>query len=216
MAVNTTQKLDKRWQQVIEYLELPGYRGMFLLGNFARRVTVYSQQVRALNLVDALAGLGRISSRTNLAVVGAGMGGLTACAALSSLGVPVTIYDTESDPMNLQRNCQTRFLHPHIYDWPLTRIDDTRAGLPVLDWEAGNADEVARKILAEWKELKGINAKEQFGCKVQKLDFDRGGWRLQFGEGRPDATHDLVVLALGYGVEKNLGFSYPYWDNLPL
>lgn len=83
MNIPKTTKLDEAWQKVLGLLELPNHRGLFLLGNFARRVTVYSQQVRALNLVDSLAGLGRISPQSNVAVVGAGMGGLTVSAALA-------------------------------------------------------------------------------------------------------------------------------------
>src|SRR4051812_22985271 len=57
--------VDERWRELLNFLEVPGSPGLFVHGCFARRVTVYSQQVRALNLVDALAGLGYLTRSTH-------------------------------------------------------------------------------------------------------------------------------------------------------
>jgi NADPH-dependent 2,4-dienoyl-CoA reductase/sulfur reductase-like enzyme len=87
------QPIDEQWTNVLRLTEVPDLAGLFILGSFAERVTVYSQQVRAINLVDALAGLGRLTPATRVAVIGAGFGGLTASAALARLGLhAVTLY----------------------------------------------------------------------------------------------------------------------------
>lgn len=41
-------------QQIINEAVIPGTGSVLVLGSFEKRVTVYAQQVRALNLVDAL------------------------------------------------------------------------------------------------------------------------------------------------------------------
>lgn len=42
------------YEAILEYMSLPGKSNVYLVGVHARRVTIYSQQVRALNLVDAI------------------------------------------------------------------------------------------------------------------------------------------------------------------
>lgn len=44
-------------QEIVDATLVPGTKRVFVLGSFEQRVTVYSQQVRALNLVDALLSL---------------------------------------------------------------------------------------------------------------------------------------------------------------
>ncbi|MGC2403683.1 MAG: hypothetical protein WA510_28080 [Acidobacteriaceae bacterium] len=63
------------WQSLIEnYAEVASHPGVYVLGCFARHVTLYSQQVRAFNLVYGLHVLGRIQKGTRVAVIGAGAG----------------------------------------------------------------------------------------------------------------------------------------------
>ena len=49
--------------------------GVYVLGSSERRVTIYAQQVRALNLAWALNELSLLNRGTRIAVVGAGAGG---------------------------------------------------------------------------------------------------------------------------------------------
>ena len=56
----------ERLEQIIRHMQLPGSKGsasppVFIVGSFARRVTIYSQQVRATNLVYALLRTGRLN-----------------------------------------------------------------------------------------------------------------------------------------------------------
>ena len=46
--------------EFLEYFFVPGYPGAYLLGCFSRHVTIYSQQVRGLNLIDALCRTGQV------------------------------------------------------------------------------------------------------------------------------------------------------------
>jgi hypothetical protein len=80
---------------------------LYLIGIFDRGVTVYSQQIRALNLIWALVEQGILACklkedapdpdrrRASIAIIGGGFAGLTAAAALIKKGVDadITIFE---------------------------------------------------------------------------------------------------------------------------
>ena len=74
----------------MDLLGVAGVDGFYVLGSFARSVTVYSQQVRAIGLIDAMLGLGKLRHDSKVAVIGGGIAGTTAAAALVKVGVAVT------------------------------------------------------------------------------------------------------------------------------
>lgn len=64
-------------------MRVPGAGGgppepIYVLGSFERRVTLYAQQVRALNLAFVLFDTGRLTPGATVAVIGGGASGLTA------------------------------------------------------------------------------------------------------------------------------------------
>src|SRR5690348_14350529 len=104
-----------------------GSRGrIFVLGGQDElRVSVISQQVRAINLAAVLSETGGIqppgdASPTRIAVIGAGAGGTTMAAAAAVLGAEVTLFDEHEEPITTQRWSFDRFLHPNLFDWPAT------------------------------------------------------------------------------------------------
>ena len=54
---------------------IPGVEGLYFVGTFDRRITFYSQQVRALQLVRAMHESGKVDTNGSIAVVGAGAAG---------------------------------------------------------------------------------------------------------------------------------------------
>ncbi|MFL5344493.1 MAG: FAD-dependent oxidoreductase [Hyalangium sp.] len=138
---------------ILQQMEVPGESGVFVLGCFERRVTLYSQQVRALNLIHSLFVENRLREGARVAVVGGGVAGLTAAAGAAVRGCKVTLLEAQADLLFLFRNSRQRWLHPHIYDWPEEGSTQARAGLPVLDWTAGTAADVAKTVLADWTQL---------------------------------------------------------------
>src|SRR5262249_30190419 len=129
-----------------------------VLGCFARYVTIYAQQVRALNLIDCLAKSGVLSARSKLAVVGGGLAGLTAASAAVRRGVTdVVVFEKESQLLRLQASSLQRYIHPHTYDWPAAGALEDDAGLPVMNWRAGLAQLVVADLLKDWqKEFGGV------------------------------------------------------------
>jgi NADPH-dependent 2,4-dienoyl-CoA reductase/sulfur reductase-like enzyme len=75
---------------ILSQSEVKGYPCVFVLGYNATQVTVYSQQVRALNLIWALNRTRPLEGK-KVVVVGGGIAGVTASAAAMLCGGHVTI-----------------------------------------------------------------------------------------------------------------------------
>jgi tetratricopeptide (TPR) repeat protein len=205
-------------QQLLQHMEVPEERGVYILGCRERRITVYSQQVRALNLVHALCVEGWVQAGSRVAVVGAGAAGLTAAAGAALRGCQVTLLEEKSDLLPLWRNNRSRWLHPHIYDWPQPGSEDPKADLSVLPWTAGRAEEVADQILADWELLAGEHGVEvETGARDVLLQPATGAKRVLSWNGkRPRREEfDAIILALGFGLEQKVA-EVPwasYWNN---
>jgi hypothetical protein len=87
MASTTLAGLSHaEWDPIIERFRVPGYPAIYVLGSFARHQTLYSQQVRALNLVAALWKTKNMIRESRVAVVGGDAAGLMAAAGAAFLG----------------------------------------------------------------------------------------------------------------------------------
>jgi NADPH-dependent 2,4-dienoyl-CoA reductase/sulfur reductase-like enzyme len=161
-------------KQLVTDASIPGHCGWFGVGlREAARVTLYTQQVRALNLAWALKTVGEIRSGTRAVVVGGGAAGLTVAAALAHLEAHVTVLEKEADVLPLQRNCYKRHLHPRIYDWPLPESKQASARLPLLTWRAGMARDVAFAIESGFEELAYQHGDRlRLKCGVTNLQLD--------------------------------------------
>src|SRR5262249_39707962 len=125
---------------------------VYLVGVFVRGVTVLKQQIRSLNLVWALNETGQLLPTSSIAVIGGGFAGLTAAAALLTRGVrELYIFERRAVFCPLQQGCDTRWLHPHVYEWPAAGTLRPVAGLPIMNWREGRASDVAHHLLEEWR-----------------------------------------------------------------
>jgi hypothetical protein len=91
--------------------------GVMVLGSLSDGVTVYKQQVRALNLATALVQRAVASKKPlgRVAVIGGGIGGLTLVAGLLVLAdaeCEITLFEKRWDLCPLQQGSDTRWLHP--------------------------------------------------------------------------------------------------------
>ena len=62
--------------EIIAEALVPDTHSVFVLGSFEQRVTVYAQQVRAFNLVDAILSRGLLQDTGSVAIVGGGAAGI--------------------------------------------------------------------------------------------------------------------------------------------
>ena len=218
---------------LLSWMAIPTYPGVYILGSFARHVTIYSQQMRAFNLVDALCKTGQLLPGARVAVVGGGVAGVTAAAAAAVRGADVTIIESDEHFFPIQRNAGNRYLHPHIYDWPLYELEagrEDKAGFPFLDWDADEAGNVFSELKDKWKELFDKHAARlRKPNKLMKTRVtgihkraDAGAIELTLERSEADKVvlenlqAEIVILALGFGREFSSSDLQTYWEQAPL
>lgn len=208
-----------QWATLIrDYFECPTHEELYILGCFSRHVTLYSQQVRAFNLIYGLHEIKKIKRGSKVAVIGAGAAGLSAAAAARHLGCKVTLLEELDGPLELQHNNRQRWIHPRIYDWPATGSLQERAGLPIFNWTADYADKVATQIEGKWREFLKSKPVDEFYA-VANLQILREGCTPTrytvnfFGEpgGQNTLYVDHLILAIGFGLEPRTYFGDSYW-----
>jgi hypothetical protein len=176
-----------------------------------------SQQVRALNVVDALLVQGVVKPTGKIAIIGAGVGGITVAAALA-VAAPgmkaIDLFERKGELLHLQRGSQ-RFVHPHLYDWPKEGSTNADAGLPLLNWHAGKAADVALTLNDQFDALTRGKVNPKIGRYVDKIKlFPTGGCRV-FVKGAPaeSAVYDAAIISIGFGYENFIeGQNLSYWS----
>jgi hypothetical protein len=116
--------------------------------------------------------------------------------------------------LELQHN-SSRYLHPHFYDWPKAGSDNPNADLPLMNWTAGTAGEVAAGLRAQFDDalrssilsfqpdmrVTGLNPSTISTVRVLVPDVSSLG-----------KIYDVVILAIGFGLEAFLEGDTPsYW-----
>jgi hypothetical protein len=163
-------------QRIIES-SMVGKWALYLLGAFDKNVTVWSQQVRALNLAYALVQqrtlhCAKHEKKKAIAIVGGGFAGLTIAAGLVKKGVhaEITVFEQCDALMPLQQGSDSRWLHPRIYDWPREGSQSGVAMLPVLNWTAARASDVVVQILTQWRQLAAEKSIHLY-CNARHLEI---------------------------------------------
>lgn len=202
-------------------------KGVYLLGTFETGLTIYNQQVRALNLVWSVVQTAKPNRIHRVAVVGGGVAGLTAAAGFLHKGVEeIWVFEKRATLCPLQTGSDTRWVHPRIYDWPNEDSRLPTAALPLLNWNAGRASDMAVEVLDGWEKLVDTSRKRDrtihtyLNVKHLRLHENREvewvGDESCPEEPNPIASgkklsFDCIVLAVGFGLEHDTAFSY--WRN---
>lgn len=225
-------------EELLEHYCLSKAPSIYSIGLFGSGVTVRSQQIRALNLAYLLIEQEILSTSSeasyNIAVIGAGFSGLTFVAALlkKEIACTITLFEEHDTLIPLQQGSDSRWLHPHIYDWPDRGSDADVAMLPIMNWTAARASDVVVQVLREWKQTAQSNDNVSLYCNTRHLHLTKDedspkSCRIEWiGELRNslDGTieetkflsegssriFDLAVLAVGFGIEQDTN---SYWRN---
>jgi hypothetical protein len=223
------------YQIASRYLELTRLTNhIHVVGILDVGVTIRSQQVRALNLIWALDASGELRGCKKIAILGGGISGLTAGGALRRRlrdegGCKIALFEKRSVLCPLQRGCDTRWVHPHAYEWPLEGSSNPSAGLPVFNWRAGRASDVAATLVKEWEELEKASG-EALPCReirslrylkmnAATLEIEWVGHEYSASLPQPARggceKFDLVIIATGYGQEEAgaAARDKSYWRN---
>jgi hypothetical protein len=192
---------------------------VYTIGSFARRVNFVAQQKRALNLIWALHEVGRIENKMRVAVIGGGLAGVTAAAALVGLGATVDLFEKGGRVLHSQRKTFHRRVHPTINAWPFETIS-LATDLPFYDWSAGACSDVAEYIASDFEKM--MESKSfQIHTNVVARDLVAIGKKLVRVVTTPAvklekvAGFDLVIITIGFGDEvRDESFdSKSYWQN---
>jgi tetratricopeptide (TPR) repeat protein len=152
-------------------------------------------------------------------VIGGGVAGLMAAAALARGGCHVTLLEKQTSLLHLQANCDKRWIHPHIYDWPEEgSLREGTDDLPFLRWRAARASEIVQTLRKGWDELlASISTAPRIELSVRNISFVSGSnpdsqelsWNPMMGRGGFRA----VIVAVGFGLERTLSPLPPrsYW-----
>jgi hypothetical protein len=199
-------------QNILNHMEAGGsFQGVYVLGCFAKHLTIYSQQVRALNLVKALIKNNRVQPNDEIVVIGAGIAGTTCAIAAVKMGLKVKLLENKYEqPMGLQTISQHRYVHPHIYEWPLPESYNSDAGLPIMNWQANVASKVIKQLKDYWddfhsKHLDAVSFVKVDGYPIIEDNVDEDGLRsvgYKVRNGKNETKpFKAVILSVGFGVE---------------
>jgi hypothetical protein len=204
--------------EIIKQTRVPGTHSVLFLGCFEKRVTVYSQQVRAMNLAAAMLEEDLLRTDGRVAIVGGGIAGLTAAVALQKAAPDlraIHVFEKRSEVLQLQQN-SNRYLHPHNYDWPQNSAAFASAGLPFMNWKAGPAREVQGRLREEFDGIARTSQIQLYpnACVTEVKPFERSSARVITSGGAPSDIYDAVILSIGFGLERALGpETASYWTS---
>lgn len=196
---------------------VPGLEGVYVLGSHLKRgIMVVQQQDRAQMLIQYLVGSKILSEGAEVAVIGGGAAGLTAGVLAVEHGCRVTVFERRHRILEAFSGSQ-RFLHPYLYTWPKRGWRRESTNLQRLNWSADTAQNVAMQLRNQWESAKLMYQEvdppsphiREF-CEVETIglgDLDvecgqRQLWWSQQGNIASSAGFSVVILALGFGVEK--------------
>ncbi|WP_431293487.1 FAD-binding protein [Pedobacter sp. P26] len=225
-----TKSEPNKPQDYLELFRISDYK--YIIGIFESGITFYKQQIRALNIFDALKKTKKIpegEEEFTIAIIGGGIAGLTFAAASLKSKCKVILIEEGSQTLNIQAGCNIRDIHPYLYDWPEKHSTQTRTNLPILNWHHDTAANVVRFIKKEFGDIRkealelASNSYVEY-CNVKELQvkerdtgkkFEINGTTVsRYGDQVIHKRADMIIYAIGYGIEKLISEdnrSESYW-----
>jgi len=138
---------------------VPDHKHVYCVAPGGDRINFAAQQMRALNLAYSISRSGKYNFNHNckVAVVGAGVTGITIAVALYSLGCLVDVFDANDVAMKTQKNATHRTVHPSINFWPTHGDCNPTTDFPFLNWGAQRCSDVINTLTDQWKKYLKLN-----------------------------------------------------------
>ena len=192
---------------------------VWILGSADKnRVTVLSQQHRAISLIDSIFEANRAQPNQKFGIIGGGVAGLTAAAAVLKKKGNVTLFE-KGNLLGLFEEASHRWLHPGLFNWPQPQWTQPHTELPFLNWSFDSAQNVAKRIIEQFRIITSFFANGDRYSELKKEMVLH-----EFHEGRPtvrDSTglpycFDHLIVATGFGLERSIADTQSYWkpDNI--
>lgn len=146
-----------------------------------------------------------------IAIVGAGPGGLATARWLKSKGLKAVVFEAAAD-LGGQWNPDA----PHCATWPGMRTNTSRVmtAFSDLDHPAGTpvypTREQMHAYLKAYADRFDLAADIRFGCRIEGLAREEGGWRLAWRaqegaeQGVQSARFERVIVATGRQIEESM------------
>lgn len=199
----------------------------------AGRINFASQQIRAFNLVWAISTEftsatenphpeNRICfpENTKVAVIGAGVAGITMAAAFYAAGAQVDLFESKSEPMWQQEATKHRIIHPSINWWPEDDAINPTTDFPFMNWAANQCNITVGKIGEQWKKIcsSGSNANFIPNTPIKKYYQQTTASNTVVLEDESGLNHrgySIVVISCGFGAEHKFGEwdTKRYWEH---
>jgi hypothetical protein len=198
---------------VIDAASIDTRPNVYYLMPFAERLSFVAQQIRALNLVWALAEMQKIQTNSHAAVIGAGLSGVTAACALAAYGCRVSVYEKSERPMWRQSETSHRLVHPEINYWPGGSPLTHTTSLPMLEWYFNECSEVIDLIRQQYEEIERANPLLNFFCShsvtnVRSTSSELDGLVAVIATPPCNEPVHLAIVAVGFDEDRQ-------WLNLP-
>ncbi len=179
--------------------------GIYFLGPYGKRVNFTGQQRRALNLVSALHSSGALDKYPKVGIIGAGIGGVMAAAALRACGCVAQLIEANGAALEFQARATHRFVHPTLGFWPY-EITKITTKLPYFDWYSATCDEILSVLKAEWTHrIEPKLPPPMYNQTVTSVMWDSVRERaiVKLKRQSHPKNFDLVIVATGFGQDVN-------------
>jgi hypothetical protein len=195
--------------------------GVYSATFFAKHnISVVDQQVRSFNLSFALSRSRLVTTKTHVAIVGAGVSGMTCAIALTMLkGCHCAVFDSDTMLLRQFREASFRFVHPDLNastDSDAALFDLTRkTNFAFLNWTANSAPMFAEELCNKFDHYRRSNPISlHLKQTVHDITASDRGPVIHFAD-KSEMIFDVVIVATGFGHEKRTKFTNDasYWHS---
>ena len=195
--------------------------------------SIRDQINKATWLIEHAKAARRINRGEVLLILGAGAAGVSAAWKAVTLGINVVLYEFKAAAFPVQAACETRWLHPNEYLWPLPGCQqehypldsEAKAAPPMLKWSADRPCEVAARWREQFAAWAGRHEQEDYPNGylawlpgMHREFADRADLRQHVREKFAEGACQMVLLCVGAeerGVAGSQHRSYRFWDSDP-
>lgn len=198
--------------ELLDLALVPGSSpAVYAIGMATSRITMDDQQKRSVNIVWALLRERRVLRGEPIAIIGAGIAGVTAAAYAHQQGLEVALFERHDAPFSVQQGSK-RWVHPNLYEWPADGWQRTSTDLPCMNWSADTAGSVVAHLRGEWDELRG-HIDWHPTADIVGLRAEGSAAVLIHADGTEYGPYTAVLMAAGFGEEpQRPNFEgKPYW-----